>query len=422
MRSMVIVSSVLALLASPALAAESTPFQQAAPPLGAATRAVNLSRVVFDLAVGQRWGEWRTGLFCIPRGDLKWREGRVEFDDNIFPDVFRRELRAAGFESGSDNLFENAGDAAGEFTIGARANSVDARICKAHSEYVPEMEKGSVSFAIEWQIYSRLQRRVVATIPTTGTFEISEFHRDNITPILVGAFKQNVFALIQSDEFRKIFVVIPSQTTATERKLQATDSIVLIGGGPAARPIAEASGSVVAVLAGGSLGTGFLVSSDGYIITNQHVVGPESKVRIRWSDGFESDGEVIRTHKARDVALIRTNPHGRQPLALHRGTAGAGATVFAVGTPLDLKFQGTVTKGIVSAHRIFDGFSFIQSDVGVSHGNSGGPLLNEKGAVVGITGLGAPGRWRTREPQLLHPHRRRAGLPQPQGCPLNPHR
>ena len=58
------------------------------------------------------------------------------------------------------------------------------------------------------------------------------------------------------------------------------------------------------------------------------------------------------------------------------------------GAPLDLKFQSTVTKGIVSANGLYDGFSFIQSDVAVTHGNSGGPLLNEKGAVVGITDWG----------------------------------
>ncbi|MES2721677.1 MAG: trypsin-like peptidase domain-containing protein [Pseudomonadota bacterium] len=245
-----------------------------------------------------------------------------------------------------------------------------------------------MSLSVEWQIYSRLQRKVVATVSTSGGHTVDSFQRDPVVnSLLVGAFRQNVRGLTDSDAFREIFVVDADQAAASG-KAQSTDPIVLSGGAPGARPIAEASGSVVAVLAGGGHGTGFLVSSDGYVITNEHVVGKETKVRIRWSDGFESDGEVIRTHKARDVALIRTNPHGRQPLSLHRGAATPGSTVFAVGTPLDLKFQSTVTKGIVSANRIFDGFSFIQSDVAVAHGNSGGPLLNEKGAVVGITDWG----------------------------------
>ena len=69
-----------------------------------------------------------------------------------------------------------------------------------------------------------------------------------------------------------------------------------------------------------------------------------------------------------------------------RGQAPAvGETVFAIGTPLDKSLSGTLTRGVVSARRIIDSQPFIQSDVAVTHGNSGGPLLDEKGAIVGLT-------------------------------------
>jgi S1-C subfamily serine protease len=134
------------------------------------------------------------------------------------------------------------------------------------------------------------------------------------------------------------------------------------------------------------MGSGFLVSDDGYLLTNQHVVGAATTVRIRWSDGLESTGDVVRVDKRRDVALIKSAPRaGRQPLALRRETPAVGDAVFAIGTPLDPSLQNTVTKGIVSANRILDGFAYIQSDVGVDHGNSGGPLIDDKGRVIGIT-------------------------------------
>lgn len=380
MRGVVLVGFMLAMLAG---AASAQPID-----FGTTSRSVNLARIVFDIPPGQILGDWRGGLFCVPWSKLKWREGRMQADDNIFPDTFRRELRAAGFESGSDNLFDNTADSAGEFTVGARVKGMTATICNGESEYVSFREKGSMSFTIEWQIYSKLERKVVATVPTSGAFSIDNFQRDRVTnALLVGAFQKNVRALVDSEAFRKIFVV-DAQQAASAQKPQSNDPIVLIGVTPGARAIPEASGAVVAVVAGGGHGTGFLVSSDGYVITNAHVVGSETKVRVRWSDGFESDGEVIRSHKARDVALVRTNPHGRQPLSLRRGAAVPGSTVFAVGTPLNLKLQGTVTKGIVSANRIFDGFSFIQSDVVINSGNSGGPLLDEKGGVVGIAVAG----------------------------------
>ena len=64
-----------------------------------------------------------------------------------------------------------------------------------------------------------------------------------------------------------------------------------------------------------------------------------------------------------------------------------GDTVLAIGAPLDETLQGTVTRGIVSANRIVNGYAFIQSDVSINHGNSGGPLLDDKGYVIGLTDL-----------------------------------
>jgi S1-C subfamily serine protease len=168
----------------------------------------------------------------------------------------------------------------------------------------------------------------------------------------------------------------------------ATLSSLDLAGSLAAKPtkIRDAIGAVVLIESGDGQGSGVLVSSDGYILTDQHVVGDEKYVKIRWSDGLEGLGEVIRSDKRRDVALVKTDPRGRRPLALQAQTPDPGSTVFAIGAPEDPKLQSTVTRGVVSAaNRIVDGFSYIQSDVTVNPGNSGGPLLDEKGEVLGLT-------------------------------------
>lgn len=121
------------------------------------------------------------------------------------------------------------------------------------------------------------------------------------------------------------------------------------------------------------------------MITNQHVVGAAKFVKVRWPDGTEALGDVIRTDSARDVALVKTDSHGRTPLGLNTATPPVGDAVFAIGAPLEEKLQGSVTKGIVSAIRTEKGQRLIQSDVSINHGNSGGPLVNEKGQVVAIT-------------------------------------
>jgi S1-C subfamily serine protease len=130
------------------------------------------------------------------------------------------------------------------------------------------------------------------------------------------------------------------------------------------------------------------VSDDGYIITNAHVVGDEKEIRARWSDGIETVAQVIRFAKDRDVALVKTNPRDRSPLPIKRGAVTPGQRVFAIGSPRGKDFQGTVSSGMISADRIMDGLRYIQSDVTVSPGSSGGALLDETGSLIGITDLG----------------------------------
>jgi S1-C subfamily serine protease len=142
------------------------------------------------------------------------------------------------------------------------------------------------------------------------------------------------------------------------------------------------------ISAGQVEGSGFLVSSDGLLLTVQHVVGDAKYVKVQWSDGLEGLGEVVRSDKTRDVALVKTDPRGRLPIRIRRDPLQPGDTVFAIGAPLGDRFQSTVTRGVVSAYRTFEGLSFVQSDVSVNHGSSGGPLLDEQGEAVGLAEAG----------------------------------
>jgi serine protease Do len=152
-------------------------------------------------------------------------------------------------------------------------------------------------------------------------------------------------------------------------------------------PIADAVGSVVTLLTGSGSGSGILVSDDGYMLTNAHVVGDEKQIRARWSDGIETVADVVRVAKDRDIALVKTNPRDRPPLAIKRGAVSPGQRVYAVGSPKGKAFQGTVSSGIISANRVIDGLRYIQSDVAISPGSSGGALLDENSSVIGVTVL-----------------------------------
>ena len=137
-----------------------------------------------------------------------------------------------------------------------------------------------------------------------------------------------------------------------------------------------------------SLGSGFIVSADGYIITNNHVVGDADKITVRLSDKEEYEAKVVGSDEKTDIALIKINAKHPLPVVpLGKSTdLQVGDWVMAIGNPFGL--EQTVTAGIVSAKGRVIGAGpyddFIQTDASINPGNSGGPLLNLKGEVVGI--------------------------------------
>ena len=136
-----------------------------------------------------------------------------------------------------------------------------------------------------------------------------------------------------------------------------------------------------------SLGSGFVISSDGYILTNRHVVADADEIQVRFSDRRTYDAEVIGTDKASDVALIKIDAEGLPTVKLGKSSdLKVGEWVLAIGSPFG--FDHTVTSGIVSAigrNLPSENYvPFIQTDVAINPGNSGGPLFNLDGEVVGI--------------------------------------
>jgi len=137
-----------------------------------------------------------------------------------------------------------------------------------------------------------------------------------------------------------------------------------------------------------SLGSGFIISHDGYIFTNNHVVEQADKILVKLSDGKEYEAKVIGKDAKTDIALIKIKPNDSLPVAETGDSEKlrVGDWVLAVGNPFGL--EQTVTAGIVSAKGRVIGAgpydNFIQTDASINPGNSGGPLFNMEGKVVGI--------------------------------------
>jgi len=137
-----------------------------------------------------------------------------------------------------------------------------------------------------------------------------------------------------------------------------------------------------------SLGSGFIISSDGYIFTNNHVVEKADKILVKVSDGKEYEAKIIGTDAKTDIALIKIKPNNSLPVVEigDSDKVRVGEWVIAIGNPFGL--EQTVTAGIVSAKGRVIGAgpydNFIQTDASINPGNSGGPLFNMEGKVIGI--------------------------------------
>jgi len=147
---------------------------------------------------------------------------------------------------------------------------------------------------------------------------------------------------------------------------------------------------------GSGTGTGIMIDSDGHILTNYHVVEGATGIEVRFNDGSISSAELVGSDPANDLAVIQVDTSGLETTAAELGDSDAlrvGDPVLAIGSPFNL--EGTLTQGIVSAvdRTYSSGAStrpireMIQTDAAVNPGNSGGPLLNCQGEVIGINTL-----------------------------------
>ena len=186
-----------------------------------------------------------------------------------------------------------------------------------------------------------------------------------------------------------------SDTGASLRQLAATSTARPAGS--IASLAAALTPSVVAIenesWQGSGTGSGFVIRSDGYILTNHHVIeGTNARITVVFADGSKANGRVIGSSTSYDLAVVKVAKTGLPPVTLGNSDGVVvGDSVIAIGSPLGL--QSTVTSGIVSAlnRPVTAGdagstsyINAIQTDAAINPGNSGGPLLDARGAVIGV--------------------------------------
>lgn len=386
--SLFLISSLVAACGTPAVIKTVEDRNVDALKASTSAKPVQFSKVVVKLKRGEHIGAMQAGLLCVAQGDLNWKGGRISIDSDEFTEAFREELEKHSFKAVGDtnSLFEDPSTWKSEILVAGLVKELKANICYPMAGFGNySSSKGEAYLKVDWQIYSKLDRSVVHSVSTEGAYRAdSAAVAGGETIAILNAFTQATRNLIADTTFREI--VSKGGETVKGTAIKSGENIVLVTSSSkqlGSQPQDWQQG-VVTVFAGRGHGSGFAIS-DNLIMTNHHVVGESNSVAIKFQNGLQVVGKVVGSNSARDVAIVKIDGAMPKHFKLSKTVPAIGSDVFAIGSPRDEKLQSTVSKGIVSGIREEQNKPYIQSDVNVLPGSSGGPLIDKTGSVVGIT-------------------------------------
>jgi serine protease Do len=344
-----------------------------------------------------------------PYGLVKAKITGKSFPDDEFRKVFLDTLRTQNYDVAGDpgRMFDEDEDMMrANFSIGAKVVDVKMDLCRKTTIWgTPSGETGEASLTIEWTVYDLLRRRSVFKTETKGYANQRIANYETVDLLLEEAFAAAAHNLGANPEFHDLvfFGTQPIKDPKTDIDFDEPDITLFdpqenvtlpplpLSTQPVKTRLEDARKTAVMIQAGQSHGSGFFISADGHIITNAHVVGFAKRVRVVLSGKKKAlTAEVLRRDMVRDIALLRLEslPEKFVPplLPIRTEKVKIGETVYAIGAPMKRRLQDTITSGIVSAHRTDrkTRLPLIQADADIHGGNSGGPLLDEFGNIIGL--------------------------------------
>jgi len=349
-------------------------------------------KIVVKLPRGKEIGSLQTGLLCLPVGrSLTWKGGKVNITSDDFTEVFREELEKANYPlvGNPDALFEDPSEWKAELLVAGMIKDIRANICYPLTGFGNFSDSQGEAFVeVEWQIFSRLDRQVVYTITTEGSSKVEEARPTGTLDIMLNAFAIATQNLLADQGFHDLVVRKSDDKTIKPAGNEIRLPLIANFMKPLTNHVNDVRVAIATIYAGDGHGSGFFISTNGYILTNEHVVREAKFVKVKLATGREILGEVLKVNSRRDIALIKAEEEKMPELPIKNSELNIGSEVYAIGSPLDDDLNTSLSKGIISAYRVEDNLRYIQSDINVLPGNSGGPLLDENGNIIGVTVLG----------------------------------
>ncbi len=366
--------------------------------MDAKAQPITIYRLTLKMRRGEVFGTVAYDGLCIPREATTALGERAELTRDELAEVFLEEADGSGFKVVGDTraLFDDPERSRANLWVGGNITEIRKNICfPMHDWGNPVPSKGEANMMVDWEVFSPVDRQVVLRRTTTGYGKLDSATEGGGAEVLRMAFAHATRGLLADEEFRKLVTMPPGSAYAAPQLAQAqearpvlADVRVRVAGPDTPRvPLDSVRHSAVLVQMGDSHGSGFVITDDGYMLTNYHVVEESERARVRFQNGASVVTRVVARDKRRDVALLKADMEGLLPLYIQTEDVATGAEVFPVGAPGREFLQGTITRGIVSGYRMSPAGRLLHSDATIFGGNSGGPLVDGDGHVVGITVL-----------------------------------
>jgi serine protease Do len=334
-------------------------------------------------------------LACVPDRKIILNSAKFVIQKADFKTHLQETLEEYGYaaEESSSQIFALQENTLNELSIAAVITDIQLSYCGKKGGSENGYTQNSTYLKVEWTVFDNLSRRVVLKTESEGVdnhVEKPPRYRGAMVSNEM-AFRQAAEHLLAQQEF--IDILLSNQSGQTESADQAGfDDKVIASYGVADTTFigktSEIEKASVTIRTVAGHGSGFVISDSGYVITNHHVVG-KSRELLVIVGGKEYRASVVRSDSGRDVALLKLNQKfDAKPLLVNPDGVSLGEEIYVVGTPLDERLDFSISRGIISARRVEDKMNFYQTDAAVNPGNSGGPVFNGSGNVIGVTVAG----------------------------------
>ena len=308
--------------------------------------------------------------------DLESNLDKIEFNNSIFTSSLNNTLLKYKYSDSTNTIFKNKTNSA----------YLSAKISELDIQYVYQsaarryMRFYQAEVTISWDFLDTYGQTVYTKDYEAKSGQFSVDYNSKPTLLAVEDAIASSFLKFMNDP--TVIGHLDKENVATKKTLPN----ISLPKGNLINDVGSALNGTVTVKVEDGHGSGFMVSNDGYILTNFHVVAnEEDNITIITKDKKEYKAELVRQNENLDLALLKVEATFPKHFALPSSkNYNVGDDIFIIGTPTTIELGQTLNKGIISGDREEEGVKLIQTDAGVNGGNSGGPMINKKGELIGV--------------------------------------